>query len=283
MGCQIWIMFISLMLLITYTVVKYRAKKILKLLEDFEWYEVNHNIKLNHWPTISGIITFSSLIFLNIHILSSNPKINELFKMVLVNKELKKRLILSSFHSFGWFVTIQIIYFEFYWRYFKIIKNYLKSLNVKNSIENFKPTKDEIIKSQQNIHQFIYFQTILSRNFDFLEFFLIPTQIANITAGIIMITIFILNNNYHSATITLIFLLISGTYFICSQMPFFMKKSIAKKIKQELNKWQQFSDDEELTIELEVLDESLNLFTQNKIVSISGQNETEDINLHNIG
>ena len=251
--------------LISYCLLKCRLSKISSFYEELDLYQKKVCLKSQYFWLIVTIIVFLLKMYLVLNIVFQVTFINDIFESISLKNRMNISKSVVIFYCIGFFMVNQLIYIQFNSKYFNINENYLNSLKDKNSSEDYKPSKEEIISAQQTIHQFIHFQTLLDKCIECLNNLIIFSNITLILSQILLL-LFDLGNHYYKNILSrILIILILTLYFTTTQFWLSVKRRIPHKIFNELNKWQRFENDWDLTIELQVLLQTAKLFQHGKL------------------
>ena len=237
------------------------SKNIIDFYQELESLANENSVKLDlkFW-TVIALFIYLLHIIIDFNILYKDTIFNKVFKIIKMSKKMRLSGFLFSIYGIGWFFGVQWIYFEFQHMFYAIIEKLLNSIKAKNSVENFKPTVDDLISAQKTIHQLIHFQSLLAKYIDFIQCF---TIFLNISLYSIFVCLFknISDNNMNELLADFLTLfLTSFVYFIGTQIILLTKRHLIKSVFKELEKWLKFKDDSELSVDLQVLMRSANLF-----------------------
>lgn len=243
----------------SYHLIKRRSKKINKLFDELNDCQIETNSK-DITETLRFAFSFAVTVFVAAFAIEwsfSDPVVDSVYDIRTLAIEFRHVFAVTAFHLSGWTFSVQIIYFELYFKYYLIIQQFNAYL------ESHAMTKKRVIRAQESLNRFIHFQTELDNNVKVFIYFIVAIVIAlNITHLLFYLVINELNINFVISSVSMIFLW--SSYFALNQYLLYTKRRIPNKIVYNINQWLRSpAKDIGLSIELLLLKRISLLFESN--------------------
>ena len=212
----------------SFACVKYKSQKIIKFHEELDDYSCKINMKHHSFRWLFWLILCFLIILSYLSHNHLDKTVDEIYKTTTLSQYMEFTGSLFIIYGYGWFYSCQWIHFEFKLKFYRIIGNYLNSLKAKNSLENFKPTVNELISAQKTIHQFIHFQTLLAKNIDFIQYFIVLLNVFLFVSLRLILSI-AFEKEWHSVIVNILILFsFSFLYFIGTEIILFIKSQLIR-------------------------------------------------------
>ena len=253
--------------IISYLIFILKCQKITALHQELKSYKRTDNYRSEALlSVVSLVVSILTLTLINLAIF--NDLIFEhAFEESDLDLNFKGRINLIGFLFISWNFTIQFIHFEITNTFYSILHEYYTSLKRKNVFLP-KPSLPFLIRTQTTLNRFIHFQTLLDREISCMTFFIVSGNLGTICVFIFCTIFYLVRFMYYSSMILIIISFIFILSLVTTQTIIFSKKSVPLRICEELEKWQQFKEDSQLAIDLQILKLSMNIFLRRNMIEI---------------
>jgi len=250
--------------LISYTFIKFKSERIFKLYSDLKSYQREYllNERNDKYSTVMGIILILIMTLLSILILLNDPHLDKIVNEALIRISFKNLSFILSLYLNCWIISIQLIYYELKINYLIIIDSFDLELQRKS----YKPSVNIIVMTERIVFKFMKFQYNLKNIVTLIPYFMIINTIC-LTIIMICPIISYLNYNLLHYGIVFAFIIISNASTFWTIFSTKKVGIIEKNLTQKLKSWQTFGNDENISVELQVLNVTVDQFIHNhKIV-----------------
>jgi len=250
--------------IVSFLLIKYYSSKIFRVYDQIEEYQIKSFIKYdNYFSTIISILFVFISTGLTTAIYFYDSYFNNLFKELTEKQEIipinqKLQVFLIHFYLHAWKILLQLMYREFNTRYISIIETFIEEINRRFN----KPDRNVIINAQRTVLQLIEFRSNFKKNVEFIKYFII-IDILSMFGITIYPLIYIPTYNMNFNIFCILYLILMSIHFSWTIKTELKVNKLSEELSSKLNSWKSFRIEGINSIEMKVLERTIQLFTEN--------------------
>jgi hypothetical protein len=250
--------------IVSFLIIKYYSSKIFRVYDQIEEYQIKSFIKYdNYFSTIISILFVFTSTGLTTAIYFCDFYFNNLFKELTEKQELipidqKLQIFLINFYVHALKTLLQLMYREFNTRYISIIETFIEEIDRRFN----KPDRNVIINAQRTVLQLIEFRSNFKKYVEFIQYFIV-IDILSMSGIIIYALIYIPTYNMKFNIFCILYLILMLFHFSWTIKTGLKVNKLSEELSSKLNRWNELSIDGLCSIEMKVLERTIQLFKEN--------------------
>ncbi len=246
--------------LLSYIWIKFKSKEILELNAQLKKQRISIFINKStfHCSSLLAITVWLLLTTISILLRLADQRIDELFHEFFNEINLStlakgSDLVLAIVYSKIWKILIQYIYHDMNIQYSIIIEAFIEEMRRKINY----PDINVIRMTHRTVLNFMKIQTNLKKRVKFIEFFIFADVITLTLLFLTWTLNAILNSDSYCSCLCISYIIVLVSYNLWIRFEISFVEKNEKMINFYLNRWQRLPTDENCSLELKILDRSV--------------------------